>query len=110
MRILVVEDEKKVASFIKRGLAEEGYAVDVAADGEEGLAMGREHVHDLLILDIRLPRMDGLQVLRALRQDRVMTPVLLLTVRATIDSDGVPRSSRPCCRSPISLWTRLDVR
>jgi heavy metal response regulator len=85
MRILVVEDEKKVASFIKRGLEEEGYAVDVAADGEEGLAMGREHVHDLLILDIRLPRMDGLQGLQALRQDKVMTPVLLLTVRATIE-------------------------
>jgi heavy metal response regulator len=85
MRILVVEDEKKVASFIKKGLEEEGYAVDVAADGEEGLAMALAHVHDLLILDIRLPKMDGLRVLQALRQDHVTAPVLLLTVRATIE-------------------------
>ncbi len=85
MRILVVEDEKKVASFIKKGLEEEGHAVDVAADGEEGLAMALARVHDLLILDIRLPKMDGLRVLQALRQDHVTAPVLLLTVRATIE-------------------------
>ena len=85
MRILVVEDEKKVASFIQKGLEEEGYAVDVAADGAAGLALALEGVHDLLILDIRLPRMNGLQVLQALRQDKVTLPVLLLTVRATIE-------------------------
>jgi heavy metal response regulator len=85
MRILVVEDEKKVASFIKKGLEEEGYAVDVAADGEAGLALALEGVHDLIILDIRLPKRDGLQVLQALRQDKVTMPVLLLTVRATIE-------------------------
>jgi heavy metal response regulator len=85
MRILVVEDEKKVASFIKKGLEEEGYAVDVAADGEEGLALALICVHDLIILDIRLPKMDGLHVLQALRQGSVTIPVLLLTVRATIE-------------------------
>jgi len=85
MRILVVEDEKKVASFIKKGLEEEGYAVDLAPDGEEGLALGLAHVHDLIVLDIRLPKMDGLRVLQALRQDQVTAPVLLLTVRATIE-------------------------
>jgi heavy metal response regulator len=85
MRILVVEDEKKVASFIKKGLEEEGYAVDVAADGEEGLALGLTREHDLIVLDIRLPKMDGLRVLQALRQDHVTAPVLLLTVRATIE-------------------------
>jgi heavy metal response regulator len=85
VRLLVVEDESKVASFIKKGLGEEGYAVDLAADGEAGLAMALERVHDLIILDIRLPKMDGLQVLRMLRQDKVTTPVLLLTVRATIE-------------------------
>jgi heavy metal response regulator len=85
MRILVVEDEQKVASFIKKGLEEEGYAVDVAADGEEGLALGLARVHNLVILDIRLPKMDGLRVLQALRQDHVTAPVLLLTVRATIE-------------------------
>jgi heavy metal response regulator len=85
VRLLVVEDENKVASFIKKGLEEEGYAVDLAADGEAGLAMALERVHDLIILDIRLPKMDGLQVLQTLRQDKITTPVLLLTVRATIE-------------------------
>jgi len=82
---MVVEDEKKVASFIKKGLEEEGYAVDVAVDGEEGLTMALARVHDLIILDIRLPKMDGLRLLQTLRRDNVTTPVLLLTVRATIE-------------------------
>jgi len=85
MRLLVVEDEKKVASFIKQGLEEEGYAVDVALDGQEGLEMARDPVHDLIILDISLPKMDGLQLLKKLRQQKVNIPVLLLTVRATIE-------------------------
>jgi two-component system, OmpR family, copper resistance phosphate regulon response regulator CusR len=85
MRLLIVEDEKKVASFIKQGLEEEGYAVDVAMDGEEGLAMALDGVHDLFILDIGLPKMNGLQVLGELRKRKVATPVLLLTVRATIE-------------------------
>lgn len=85
MRLLVVEDEKKVARFIKQGLEEEGYAVDVAHGGEEGLQMVLDRVHDLIILDISLPGMDGLQVLRRLRQEKVAKPVLLLTVRAAIE-------------------------
>jgi DNA-binding response OmpR family regulator len=85
MRILVVEDEKKVASFIRQGLQEEGHAVDVASDGPTGLEMGLQRVHDLIILDIQLPKMDGLNVLRRLRQEKVATPVLLLTVRAAIE-------------------------
>jgi heavy metal response regulator len=85
MRILVVEDERKVASFIRQGLGEEGYAVDVASNGEEGLAMARDGVHDLIILDIGLPKMNGLQVLQELRRRKVTAPVLLLTVRATIE-------------------------
>ncbi len=85
MRLLVVEDEKKVARFVKKGLEEEGYAVDVAPDGEEGLAMALDGVHDLIILDIHLPRMDGLGILQELRKKKVATPVLLLTVRAAIE-------------------------
>ncbi len=85
MRLLVIEDEKKVARFIKKGLEEEGYAVDLAFDGEEGLAMAFDLVHDLIILDIALPKIDGLQVLKKLRERKVPTPVLLLTVRATIE-------------------------
>lgn len=85
MRLLVIEDEKKVVRFIKKGLEEEGYAVDLAVDGEEGLAMVLDQIHDLIILDIALPKMDGLQVLKKLRERRVRTPVLLLTVRVTIE-------------------------
>jgi len=85
MRVLVVEDEKKVASFIKKGLEEEGYAVDVAADGESGLQMALDCVHDLILLDIQLPKQNGLIVLQELRRQKVATPVLLLTVRANIE-------------------------
>lgn len=85
MRLLLVEDEKKVASFINKGLEEEGYAVDHASDGQAGLLMGLDRVHDLIILDINLPAMTGLEVLRNLRQRKISTPVLLLTVRATIE-------------------------
>jgi heavy metal response regulator len=85
MRLLVVEDEKKVASFIKKGLDEEGYAVDLVSDGKTGLLMGLDGIHDLIILDINLPRMDGLSILRELRNKKVKTPVLLLTVRAAIE-------------------------
>ncbi len=85
MRILIVEDEKKVANFIRKGLQEEGYAVDLAFDGEDGLQMGTDPSYDLIILDIYLPKLDGLAVLRKLRAQDVRTPVLLLTVRATIE-------------------------
>jgi len=85
IRLLVVEDEKKVSSFISKGLKEEGYAVDVAFDGRTGLQMAMDKIHDLIVLDIHLPGMDGMSVLHELRKGRVSTPVLLLTVRANIE-------------------------
>ncbi len=85
MRILVVEDEKKVAAFIKRGLEEEGYQVDIASDGAEGIAMAGEGQYELLIMDVMLPRKDGLAVVRELRQADRRTPVLMLTARDTTD-------------------------
>lgn len=85
MRILVVEDEKKLAGFMKKGLEEEGYALDVAHDGREGLSMALDGVYDLVILDINLPKMDGLSVLQEFRRQKGQTPVLLLTVRAAIE-------------------------
>ena len=85
MRLLVVEDEKKLAGFIKKGLEEEGYAVDLASDGDTGLAMGLDGIHDLIVLDLNLPGMDGLEVLGVLRRKKITTPVLLLTVRAAIE-------------------------
>ncbi len=85
MRILVVEDDPDVASFIKKGLQEERYAVDVAVDGEEGLRLAQDNPYDLIILDLMLPKLDGLAVCRRLRADRQHTPILLLTARETVE-------------------------
>src|SRR3989304_2662216 len=85
MRVLVVEDDRKVASFIRKGLMEEGYAVDVAPDGETGLAMGLDRPHDVIVLDVMLPGKSGVQVVRELRQAKVATPVLLLTARDAVE-------------------------
>lgn len=81
MRILLVEDEKELASIIKQGLEEEGYIVDVAHDGEEGLYMSENYSADAVILDIMLPVMDGLTVLSTMRKKGINTPVILLTAR-----------------------------
>jgi heavy metal response regulator len=85
MRILVVEDEKKVAAFIKRGLEEEGYTVDIAYDGAEGVQLADSAAYDLLIMDVMLPKKDGLTVVKELRQSGKCTPVLMLTARDTTD-------------------------
>ncbi len=85
MRILVAEDERKVASFIRQGLEEEGHAVEVAADGPTALERAVEGPpFDLVVLDVMLPRRDGFAVLKALRERRVPTPVLLLTARDSV--------------------------
>jgi len=81
MRILVVEDDARVASFIRRGLREEHYTVDIAKDGEQALFLGQTNDYDLLILDLMLPKRDGMQVLKMLRQERVTVPVLVLTAK-----------------------------
>ncbi|PLX85459.1 MAG: DNA-binding response regulator [Desulfuromonas sp.] len=85
MRVLVVEDEKKVANFIKRGLEEESFTVDVAQDGEEGLSLGGQNFYDVIIMDVMLPKMDGLAVIKALREKDVRTPVLCLTAKDTVE-------------------------
>ena len=85
MKILVVEDEKKVASFIKRGLEEEGFNVDVAHDGEEGLFMAETNPYSLILMDLMLPKKDGLTVLRELRDKGISIPVLCLTAKDTVD-------------------------
>src|SRR5437867_2203984 len=79
MRILVVEDERKVASFIRQGLEEEGHAVEVARDGAEAVDLLSGPPYDLIVLDVMLPRRDGFAVLRELRGHGVATPVLMLT-------------------------------
>jgi len=79
MYILVVEDERRLAQVIRRVLEEEGHTVDSAYDGEEALAMAMEGSHDVIVLDVLLPGLDGIQVCQSLRQNRVDTPVLMLT-------------------------------
>lgn len=85
MRILVIEDEKKVASFIKRGLEQESYAVDIVSDGEEGQHYADINEYDVIILDIMLPKKGGLDVLKDLKASGVKAPVLLLTARDTVE-------------------------
>jgi DNA-binding response OmpR family regulator len=81
MRILVVEDDNKAARFLKQGLEEEGHAVDVAVDGEEGAQLGHLNPYDLIVLDIQLPRKNGIELSRELRREGIETPILMLTGR-----------------------------
>jgi two-component system copper resistance phosphate regulon response regulator CusR len=84
VRVLVVEDERKVASFVARSLQEEGYAVDVAHDGRDGLERALAADYDAVVLDVMLPGLDGLGIVSALRAEGRRTPVLLLTARDTV--------------------------
>jgi len=85
VRILVAEDDRPVASFLKKGLEAEHYAVDIVPDGQEALYMAEEYDYDLLLLDLVLPKMDGLQVLRQIRTLKKNLPVLVLTGRARVE-------------------------
>jgi len=84
MRILLVEDDRRSREFLARGLTEEGYAADTAADGEQGLQLALEREYDLIILDVMMPRRDGWSVLTALRKRGTAVPVLFLTARDTV--------------------------
>ncbi len=85
MRILVIEDERKVARFIERGLKEERFAVDVAPDGEEGLFRAQSNDYDLIVLDVLMPKKDGFQVLRELRAAKCRARILMLTARDSVE-------------------------
>jgi len=86
MRILLVEDETNVAAFIKKGLEEEFYTVDVAADGSEGLLMATTNEFDLMIVDVMLPELSGIELCKRLREKSVKTPLLLLTAIGSVES------------------------
>jgi DNA-binding response OmpR family regulator len=85
VRVLVVEDERKIAAYVKRGLEEQGYGVDVAYSGQEALDWGEVVDFDLIVLDILLPEVDGVTVCRKLRERGVCAPILMLTARDSID-------------------------
>ena len=85
MHVLVVEDEEKIADFIRQGLIEEGYAVDVASAGDEAVEWVRTTPFDLIVLDVLLPVLDGIAVCRKVRGEGIRTPILMLTARDTIE-------------------------
>lgn len=85
MRILVIEDEIKVANFIKKGLEEERYAVDIALDGEYGLYLSEVNDYDLIVLDLMIPKIDGLEVLRRIRSNKNKVPILVVTAKDTAE-------------------------
>jgi len=85
MRILVIEDEKKIADFIKRGLKEEGYAVDAAYDGAEGQFLAKTNSYDLILLDLMLPKIDGLTLCKSLKKEGITIPVIMLTAKDTVE-------------------------
>jgi two-component system, OmpR family, response regulator len=86
MRILVVEDDEKIASFIVNGLKQSGFAVDTAANGEDALSLCTVATYDAIVLDIMLPKLDGLSVIRRVRYNKSMVPVLLLSAMASVDN------------------------
>jgi two-component system OmpR family response regulator len=85
MRILLVEDDKKIASFVRKGLTEAGFAVDHAIDGEEGLHQAMTLPYDVAIIDIMLPKLDGLQLIEELRRRKINTPLLILSAKRSVD-------------------------
>jgi two-component system copper resistance phosphate regulon response regulator CusR len=85
MRLLIIEDEKRVSQFLKKGFQEEGYTVDVAADGGQGITAALTGTYDAIILDVMLPRRSGLDVLAEVRREKIATPVLILSARAEVE-------------------------
>lgn len=85
MRVLVIEDDRDAASWLVKGLTESGHVADHAADGDEGLALAREGVHDVLIVDRMLPKRDGLSIIRTIRNEGIATPALILSALSDVD-------------------------
>src|SRR3954447_14942493 len=85
MRILVIEDDREAATWLIKGLTESGHVADLAADGEEGLALARERIHDVMIIDRMLPAVDGLTIIRTLRAEGNKTPALILSALGEVD-------------------------
>jgi len=111
MRILVVEDDPPLASFVRKGLEAEHYAVDVAADGEQARLMALESDYDLMVLDLNLPKLDGISVLNSVRPKRPSLPVLVLTARSRIEDrvQTLDSGADDCLIKPFS-FTELAAR
>jgi DNA-binding response OmpR family regulator len=111
MRVLVVEDDAPLANFVRKGLEAEHYAVDVAPDGEQALSMAIASDYDLLILDLNLPKLDGISVLTAVRAKKPSLPVLVLTGRSRIEDrvESLDTGADDCLIKPFS-FTELSAR
>jgi DNA-binding response OmpR family regulator len=105
MRILLVEDERKVASFIARALRENAYAVDVAETGEKGLELAEDVAYDAILLDVRLPGLSGIEVCHKLRQAGIQTPILMLTARSLVEQrvQGLDAGADDYLTKPFAL-------
>jgi DNA-binding response OmpR family regulator len=110
MRLLIVEDEKTLANLIKKGFEEEGFAVDVAYDGEDGLYFAQNNVYDCIVLDIMLPIIDGISLLKELRDKNNSTPVIMLTAKDTIKDKilGLDSGSDDYLTKPFSFEELLS--
>ena len=105
MRILIVEDDRDIAHFVKKALKEESYAVDVALDGMTGEGLASTEPYDLIILDIMLPKKEGIAVLKSLRQAGIQTPVLILTARGEVPDlvAGLDAGADDYIKKPFAL-------
>lgn len=110
MRLLIVEDEKTLANLIKKGFEEEGFAVDVAYDGEDGLYFAQNNVYDAIVLDIMLPIIDGVSLLKTLRSQNNSTPVIMLTAKDTLKDKvlGLDSGSDDYLTKPFSFEELLS--
>jgi DNA-binding response OmpR family regulator len=111
MRLLVIEDEKDLAENLKKGLTEQGYAVDIALDGEEGSFMAETEPYDLIILDLMLPKIDGITLCKNLREKGMTVPVLMLTAKSRLEDkvEGFDTGADDYLTKPFSL-VELFVR
>ena len=111
MRVLIIEDERKLSNIVRKGLIEEGFAVDQAFDGEEGQYLAESESYDLIILDVMLPKINGLDVCRSLRNKKITTPVLMLTAKTTVEDkvEGLNVGADDYLTKPFA-FTELKAR
>ncbi len=105
MRVLVVEDDKKIASFVVNGLKQSGFAVDHCADGEQGLIFARSTSYDAAVIDVMLPKVDGLSLVQQMRKESLRTPVIILSAKASVDDRvrGLQAGGDDCLTKPFAF-------
>jgi two-component system OmpR family response regulator len=110
LRVLLVEDDKKIASFIIKGLKQEGFAVDHVANGEDGLHLALHEPYDVAIIDIMLPKLDGLSLIEEMRHSKVSTPVLILSAKRSVDDrvKGLRKGSDDYLTKPFAYSELLE--